>query len=88
MLAVDLHTREDVLRGEVRNTPLLVSHHRWIRNGALDAVLADGRPMRADEQGDLGAALQHVANDAFVRLACLVANGIDRQNGTNALDDR
>jgi len=29
----------------------------------------------------------HVPHDSFMRFACFVANGVESQNGTNALDD-
>ena len=86
MLAEDLDAREHVLRREIRHLTLVVPHQRRIGNGAFDEILADGRPMCADAQRDLGAALQHVAHNPFMCLARLIADGIDGENRANALD--
>jgi len=44
--------------------------------------------VRANEQRDLRTVLQDMPHDAFVRLARVIADGVEGQHGTKALDDR
>ena len=86
VLAEDLDARQDVLRQQIRHFAGALPDQRRVGNRALDAVLARRRPVRAHQQRDAGAALEHLTNDSLVRLARLVAHGRETENGANALD--
>ena len=86
MLAEDLDARDHILWIQGKNRAGLISNDRRIGHSTFNRIAARRRFVRLHEQGNLGAAPQHLLDHALMRLASVFAERIETEYVAQALD--